>query len=70
MEWSGDSWHIGLGRTLAVDQPRVIAILNLTPDSFSDGGELPTTEAAVYAARRAADAGASLLDIGGAPSGA
>lgn len=65
MERSGDSWHIGLGRTLAVDQPRVIAILNVTPDSFSDGGELPTTEAAVYAARRAAGAGASLLDIGG-----
>lgn len=65
MERSGDSWHIGLGRTLAVDQPRVMAILNVTPDSFSDGGELATLEDVVAAARRALEAGAAVLDIGG-----
>ncbi len=43
----------------------MIAILNLTPDSFSDGGALLTVDAALDAARRAINEGADALDLGG-----
>jgi dihydropteroate synthase len=65
MSGERSEWRIGGGRALAVDQPRVMAILNVTPDSFSDGGELATVGAVVEAARRAVEAGAAVLDIGG-----
>lgn len=58
------SWQFG-PRYLTLDRPRVMAILNLTPDSFSDGGRLPTVEAALGAARKAFHDGADLLDLGG-----
>lgn len=35
------------GRALKLDRPRVIGIVNVTPDSFSDGGEHATTDAAI-----------------------
>lgn len=44
---------------------QIMGILNVTPDSFSDGGQLPSVEAAVAAARQMVAAGADLLDIGG-----
>lgn len=44
---------------------RVMGILNLTPDSFSDGGRLQSVEGAVRAARRMLAQGADLLDLGG-----
>jgi len=50
---------------LELDNPRVMGILNLTPDSFSDGGELPTVEAALHRARRLVGEGAEILDVGG-----
>ncbi len=50
---------------LDLQQPLVVAILNLTPDSFSDGGKLNTLDATTAAARDAVDAGAAILDIGG-----
>ena len=54
------------GRTLALgDRTLVMGILNVTPDSFSDGGALPTAAAAVEVAERMVEAGADLLDIGG-----
>ncbi|KAA0213305.1 MAG: dihydropteroate synthase [Leptolyngbya sp. PLA3] len=53
------------GRSLALDRPRVMAILNVTPDSFFDGGVFTGPEAVVKAARRAQEEGADLLDIGG-----
>lgn len=43
----------------------ILGILNLTPDSFSDGGDLPTVAAAVEAARAMVVQGADGLDIGG-----
>ena len=43
----------------------VMAILNVTPDSFSDGGRLGTPRAAVEAGLRFAEAGAAILDVGG-----
>ncbi len=43
----------------------VMAILNVTPDSFSDGGRLATPASAIEAGVRFADAGAAILDVGG-----
>ena len=53
------------GRILVLDRPRVMGIVNVTPDSFSDGGEHATVDAAVAHALRLAEEGADLLDIGG-----
>lgn len=53
------------GRALILDRPRVMGIINVTPDSFSDGGELDTLQAAVAHGLRLVEEGADLLDIGG-----
>ncbi|WP_334177763.1 dihydropteroate synthase [Pseudoxanthomonas sp.] len=53
------------GRILRLDRPLVMGIVNVTPDSFSDGGVHDTTEAAVAHALRMVEEGADLLDIGG-----
>ena len=45
--------------------PRVMGIVNVTPDSFSDGGRLTTVEAAVAHGLRLVEQGAALLDVGG-----
>ena len=45
--------------------PRVMGIVNVTPDSFSDGGRLTTVEAAVAHGLRLVEQGADILDIGG-----
>lgn len=50
---------------LALDTPRVMGIVNVTPDSFSDGGRFDRAEAAVAQGRALAAAGADILDIGG-----
>lgn len=53
------------GRALMLDRPRVMGIVNVTPDSFSDGGRYRDTDAAVAHALRLVEEGADLLDIGG-----
>lgn len=53
------------GRVLKFDRPQVMGIVNVTPDSFSDGGAHDTLEAAVAHALRLVEEGADLLDIGG-----
>ena len=53
------------GRILKLDRPQVMGIVNVTPDSFSDGGAHDTCEAAVAHALRLVEEGADLLDIGG-----
>ena len=53
------------GRILRLDRPQVMGIVNVTPDSFSDGGAHDTTDAAVAHALRLVEEGADLLDIGG-----
>ncbi|WP_261370137.1 dihydropteroate synthase, partial [Lysobacter antibioticus] len=53
------------GRPLKLDRPRVMGIVNVTPDSFSDGGAHDSVEAAVAHALRLAEEGADLLDVGG-----
>ena len=62
------SWVCGdkiipLGETTAI-----MGIVNTTPDSFSDGGNLPTLDAALTHALALADAGATIIDIGGESS--
>ncbi len=53
------------GRPLVLDRPRVMGIVNVTPDSFSDGGEYADIDAAVTHALQLAEEGADILDIGG-----
>ncbi|MDE3073045.1 MAG: dihydropteroate synthase [Pseudomonadota bacterium] len=53
------------GRPLRLDRPRVVGILNVTPDSFSDGGTHDSVEAAVAHGLRLAEEGADMLDVGG-----
>jgi len=55
----------GAARTIRLDQPQVMGILNMTPDSFSDGGRFFDTEAAIEQGLRLAADGADILDIGG-----
>ena len=53
------------GRLLKLDRPRVMGIVNVTPDSFSDGGRHDTVAAAVAHGLKLAAEGADLLDVGG-----
>lgn len=53
------------GRILKLDRPQVMGIVNVTPDSFSDGGAHDTLEAAVAHGLKLAEEGADILDIGG-----
>ena len=50
---------------LVLDSPRLMGILNTTPDSFSDGGRFDSPDAALAHARAMRDGGADILDIGG-----
>ncbi len=50
---------------MSLDEPRVMGILNLTPDSFSDGGRYLDTECAVQHGLAMAKQGADIIDIGG-----
>lgn len=52
-------------RTVRLDQPQVMGILNVTPDSFSDGGQHHTLEAGRAHAAAMLEAGAAIIDIGG-----
>lgn len=52
-------------RELDLARPRVMGILNITPDSFSDGGIWVTTQAAVARARQMVAEGADVIDVGG-----
>ncbi len=55
IEWAG----------LTLDRPRVMGILNVTPDSFSDGGSRIGAENAIAAGLAMAAAGADIVDVGG-----
>ncbi len=50
---------------LAMDRTTIMGIVNVTPDSFSDGGRFDSTQAAIDHAVRLAEEGADILDIGG-----
>ena len=61
------------GRRLSLDQPQVMGVLNVTPDSFSDGGKLladaasgaVNRDAVLAKARAMVEAGAAIVDVGG-----
>ncbi|MCC5072919.1 dihydropteroate synthase [Xanthomonas campestris] len=53
------------GRLLRLDGPQVMGIVNVTPDSFSDGGQYTTVDAAVAHGLRLVAEGAAVLDVGG-----
>ncbi|HVT33378.1 MAG TPA: dihydropteroate synthase [Rhodanobacteraceae bacterium] len=53
------------GRPLALDRPRISGIVNVTPDSFSDGGRFDDPARAIEHGLRLVEEGADLLDIGG-----
>jgi dihydropteroate synthase len=59
-------WQVGGGRSLELGaEGHLMAIINVTPDSFSDGGRHLNVEAAVCHALTCVAAGATILDIGG-----
>lgn len=60
------STHFTCGKyQLDLSNPRVMGIVNVTPDSFSDGGRYESTEKAVEHALQLVEEGADILDIGG-----
>lgn len=52
-------------KTLDLSQPHVMGILNVTPDSFSDGGQFTAIDSAITHAKDMISAGATIIDIGG-----
>ncbi|ALJ13208.1 dihydropteroate synthase [Sphingopyxis macrogoltabida] len=52
-------------RTIRLNEPQLMGILNVTPDSFSDGGKHVDTPAAIDAGFAMASAGAAIIDVGG-----
>ena len=57
-------WHHATG-TLSLDRPRILGIVNMTPDSFSDGGRLRTLDDACRHVERLVAEGADVIDVGG-----
>jgi dihydropteroate synthase len=57
-------WHHATG-VLAIDRPRIVGIVNVTPDSFSDGGMLRTVDDVRRHVERLVEEGADVIDIGG-----
>jgi dihydropteroate synthase len=57
-------WHTARGE-VSLDVPVLVGILNVTPDSFSDGGRFAEVDAALAHAERLISDGATILDVGG-----
>lgn len=53
------------GKPLDLAQPRIMGVLNITPDSFSDGGDFFSPDLAVERAQQMVEGGADIIDIGG-----
>jgi dihydropteroate synthase len=53
------------GRLLDLSRPRIMGVLNVTPDSFSDGGDFIAPEKAVARAVQMVEEGAAIIDVGG-----
>jgi dihydropteroate synthase len=58
-----ETWQVGRGH-IPLDPPVVVGILNVTPDSFSDGGAYLEPAAALRQAERLVEAGARMIDVG------
>lgn len=61
---SPTTWQIR-GRELSLERPLVMGVVNVTPDSFSDGGRFQTSSAALAHAARLVAEGADIVDVGG-----
>jgi dihydropteroate synthase len=61
---AGPAGHFELQGLVSRPYPAVMGVLNVTPDSFSDGGQFATPERALAQARRMIDEGADIIDIG------
>ena len=55
----------GCGRELDLSQPRIMGILNITPDSFSDGSRFNQVDRALFHAEKMITEGAAIIDVGG-----
>jgi dihydropteroate synthase len=53
------------GKTLDLSRPQVMGVLNVTPDSFSDGGKFLAVDMAVAQAQHMVEEGAAIIDVGG-----
>lgn len=62
---SAEDWDLGRRKLKLRSRPHVMGILNVTPDSFSDGGKHDSPEVAIEAALQMERDGADLIDIGG-----
>ena len=58
------TWRCGK-HEISLARPRIMGVLNVTPDSFSDGGAHATTAAAIEWGLRMLDEGADIIDVGG-----
>lgn len=61
----GPGYLLGGGCRIELDRPRLMGVLNITPDSFSDGGHYLAVDAALAKAREMVAQGADLIDVGG-----
>ena len=61
----GPGYLLGGRCRIELDRPRLMGVLNVTPDSFSDGGRFLAVEAALAQARNMVRDGADLIDVGG-----
>src|SRR5690625_5146125 len=61
---NGQQWRCGR-YVLSLDTPAVMGVINVTPDSFSDGGRHAATDAAIRQAHQLIAQGATLIDMGG-----
>lgn len=67
--FASHEWHLAHGRSLALGPTGVLmGIVNVTPDSFSDGGRYLAIDDAIKRAKRMVKDGASVIDIGGESS--
>ncbi len=60
----GRHWRLRT-RSLSLEKPLIMGVINVTPDSFSDGGSFTSWQDAVAQGRRLIEQGADLLDLGG-----
>ena len=58
------TWRCG-AHELSLARPRIMGVLNVTPDSFSDGGEHSDPSAAIEWGMKLLDEGADIIDVGG-----
>lgn len=62
------TWQCG-DRELSLARPRIMGVLNVTPDSFSDGGSFASVDEAVAQGLKLLDDGADIIDVGGESTG-